>query len=57
MIGETVSHYKILEEIGAPPARQKVVLTGSGSAMFTQGLIIDWIHLRGLRKNALSRRN
>lgn len=29
-----------------PPARQKMVLIGAGSAMFTQGLIIDWIRQR-----------
>jgi alpha-galactosidase len=27
----------------APPAPQKMVLIGAGSAMFTQGIIIDWM--------------
>ncbi len=30
----------------APPAPQKMVLIGAGSAMFTQGLVIDWMQQR-----------
>lgn len=29
-----------------PPAKQKMVLIGAGSAMFTQGIIIDWMQHR-----------
>jgi alpha-galactosidase len=28
------------------PPKQKMILIGAGSAMFTQGIIIDWIHRR-----------
>ncbi len=30
----------------AGPAKRKMVLIGAGSAMFTQGIVIDWIHRR-----------
>jgi alpha-galactosidase len=31
---------------GEQPARHKLVLIGAGSAMFTQGIVIDWIRRR-----------
>jgi alpha-galactosidase len=35
-----------LAQTAGQPARQKVVLIGAGSAMFTQGIVIDWIRRR-----------
>ncbi|MCW5978576.1 MAG: hypothetical protein KIT09_10890 [Bryobacteraceae bacterium] len=32
--------------VAPPPAPQKMVLIGAGSAMFTQGIVIDWMHQR-----------
>ena len=32
-----------LSAAAAPPAREKLVLIGAGSAMFTQGIIVNWL--------------